>query len=129
MPPAMDAPVDLRSDTVSKPSAAMRQAMTSGPKRLSEDHANARRLAEGIAEIVPGAVDLAGLTTNIVFADVTGTGHDARDWTDLLAAEGVLVSIIGGRVRMLTHVGIGTDDIGTALTARRRAADKAGLPR
>jgi threonine aldolase len=29
MPPAMDAPIDLRSDTVSKPSAAMRQAMAS----------------------------------------------------------------------------------------------------
>ena len=78
---------------------------------------------------MPGAVDLAGVTTNIVFADVTGSGHDARHWTDLLAAEGVLVSIVGGRVRMLTHVGIGTDDIGTALTAWRRAADKAVLPR
>jgi hypothetical protein len=41
----------------------------------------------------------------------------------------VLVSIVGGRVRMLTHVGVSAAGIGTALTAWRRAADKAGLPR
>jgi threonine aldolase len=103
-------------------------ALADGPKRLPEDHANARRLAEGIADIVPGSVDPA-VPTNIVFAKVAGTGHDAREWADLLAAEGVLVSTLGGRVRMLTHVGVSTADIGTALTAWRRAAAKAGLPR
>jgi threonine aldolase len=104
-------------------------ALEEGPKRLHEDHANARRLGEGIAGIVPGSVDLAGLATNIVFADVAGTGYDALEWTELLAAEGVLVSIVAGRVRMLTHVGVSAADIDTALTAWRRAADKAGLPR
>jgi threonine aldolase len=98
-------------------------ALTDGPKRLHEDHANARRLAEGIAGILPGCVDPA-TSTNIVFADVAGTGHDASEWADLLAAEGVLVSTLGGRVRMLTHVGVSADDIGTALTAWRRAAAK-----
>ena len=47
---------------------------------------------------------------------------------DLLAAEGVLVSTLGGRVRMLTHVGVSAADIGTALTAWRRVAAKTGLP-
>jgi threonine aldolase len=102
-------------------------ALADGPKRLHEDHANARRLAEGIADILPGCVDPA-TATNIVFADVAGTGHDASEWADLLAAEGVLVSTLGGRVRMLTHVGVSADDIGTALTAWRRAAAKAGPP-
>jgi threonine aldolase len=104
-------------------------ALAEGPQRLHEDHANAQRLARGVADIVPGSVDPAAVITNIVFADVTGTGHDARDWTDLLAAEGVLVSIVGGRVRMLTHVGVSAAGIGTALTAWRRAAAKAGVPR
>ncbi len=45
-------------------------ALAEGPARLHEDHANARRLAEGVAETVPGAVDPADVATNIVFADV-----------------------------------------------------------
>ena len=103
-------------------------ALAEGPGRLHDDHANARRLAEGVAETVPGAVDPADVATNIVFADVAGTGHDAREWSDLLAAEGVLVSIVGGRVRMLTHVGVSAGDIAAAAGAWRRAAAKAGLP-
>ena len=39
-----------------------------------------------------------------------------------LAAEGVLVTTVTGRVRMLTHVNIGAGDISVALDAWRRAA-------
>ena len=62
-------------------------ALTEGPKRLHEDHANARRLAAGIAEILPQALDPAEVQTNIVFADVTSTGHDADEWRQRLAAQ------------------------------------------
>ena len=110
-------------------------ALDEGPRRLHEDHANARRLAEGVAEIVPGSVEPAAVDTNpaavdtnIVFADVTGTGHDARQWAGLLAAEGVLVTTNGNRVRMLTHVGISAADIAAALAGWRRAAASAGSP-
>jgi hypothetical protein len=61
-----------------------------------------------------------------VFADVSGTGRDAEQWRDLLAAEGVLVTIVGGRVRMLTHVGVGADDVRTALDGWRRATKVLG---
>jgi threonine aldolase len=103
-------------------------ALDEGPRRLHEDHANARRLAEGVAEVVPGSVDPAAVDTNIVFADVTSTGRDARQWARLLAAEGVLVTTNGNRVRMLTHVGIGAADIAAALAGWRRAAAIAGSP-
>jgi hypothetical protein len=43
-------------------------------------------------------------------------------WMDALAAEGVLVTTVGGRVRMLTHVGITAADVDAALAAWRRAA-------
>jgi threonine aldolase len=63
--------------------------------------------------------------TNILFIDVSGTGRAAAEWQQLLAAEGLLVTILGGRVRMLTHVGIGSDEIQAALAAWRRAAKTA----
>lgn len=91
-----------------------------GPRRLHEDHAHAHRLAEGIADVLPGSVDPARVETNIVFVQVTGTGRDVREWADLLAAEGVLVTLIGDRIRMLTHVGITADDIEAALGAWHR---------
>jgi threonine aldolase len=101
-------------------------ALEEGPGRLPGDHANARRLAEGIAGIVPGSLDPAGVETNIVFADVAVTGHPLAGWVAALAAEGVLVTTVGGRVRMLTHVDITASDVDAALAAWRRAAAKMG---
>jgi threonine aldolase len=101
-------------------------ALADGPGRLHEDHANARVLADGLAELLPGSVDPDAVETNIVFADVAGTGRDALQWRDLLAAEGVLVTVIGNRVRMLTHVDVTAADIATALDAWRRAAKAVG---
>jgi len=97
-------------------------ALTEGPARLHEDHANARTLAAGLADLLPGSVDPGEVTTNIVFADVSGTGRGAVQWRDLLASEGVLVTVVGGRVRMLTHVGVSAGDVQAALEAWRRAA-------
>jgi threonine aldolase len=101
-------------------------ALAEGPGRLPEDHAHAQVLAAGLAELLPGSVDPAAVETNIVFVDVSGTGRDAAQWRELLAAEGALVTIIGGRVRMLTHVGVGADDVLAALDAWRRAAKVIG---
>jgi len=101
-------------------------ALAEGPKRLHEDHANARRLAEGVAEILPGAVDPAATATNIVFVDVTGTGHGVPEWEQRLAAEGVLVTMVPGRIRMLTHADIAAPDIEAALAAWRRVAAETG---
>lgn len=97
-------------------------ALEEGPRRLHEDHANARTLAEGIAELLPGSVEPAEVETNIVFVDVSASGRSAPEWRERLAAEGILVTIISGRIRMLTHLDIGADDIKAALAAWRRAA-------
>jgi threonine aldolase len=97
-------------------------ALEDGPARLPEDHANARTLAEGVAELLPGGIDPDAVETNILFIDVSGTGRAAAEWRELLAAEGLLVTMLGGRIRMLTHVGIGADEIQAALAAWRRAA-------
>jgi threonine aldolase len=97
-------------------------ALEEGPKRLHEDHDNARTLAAGIAELLPGSVDPDLIETNIVFVDVSGTGRDPMRWRERLAADGVLVTIMGGRIRMLTHVGVDPADIQAALAAWRSAA-------
>jgi threonine aldolase len=100
-------------------------ALEEGPARLPEDHANARILAEGVAELLPESADPDDVETNIVFTDVSGTGRGAAEWRELLAAEGLQVTILGGRIRMLTHVGIGPDEIQAALAAWRRAVKAA----
>jgi threonine aldolase len=102
-------------------------ALAEGPKRLHEDHANARRLAEGIAELLPRAVDPAAVATNIVFADVTGTGHDVGEWRERLAAGGVLVTMVAGRIRMLAHADVTAADIDAALAAWRKVAADLGV--
>jgi threonine aldolase len=100
-------------------------ALEDGPPRLAEDHANARALAAGVAELLPGSVDAGAVETNIVFVDVSGSGQDAGQWRELLAAEGVLVNMIGDRVRMVTHANISASDVAAALAAWRRAAKAA----
>ena len=71
---------------------------------------------------MPDALDPAAVQTNILFVDVTRTGHPAQEWRQRLAAQGVLVTMVAGRLRMLTHADVTAADIGTALTAWRKAA-------
>ncbi len=101
-------------------------ALDEGPGRLHEDHQNARTLAGGVAQLLPGSVDPAAVETNIVFADVAATGYGDAAWHAALAAEGLLVTMVGGRIRMLTHVGVGRSDIEAAIAAWRRAAKALG---
>ena len=80
------------------------------------------RLAEGIAEILPGHIDLDAVQTNIVFVDVAGTGQPLDAWAAGLAGEGVLVTIVAGKIRMLTHLDVSAGDVDTAVAAWRRVA-------
>jgi threonine aldolase len=102
-------------------------ALEEGPKRLAGDHVMARRLAEGMAGIIPGGVDLDAVQTNIVFVDVAGTGHSLAAWAGRLAEEGLLVTIVAGRVRMVTHLDVDAHDVDTALGAWRKVAAEFGV--
>jgi len=93
-------------------------ALADSPGRLHVDHANARLLAEGVAEILPGSVDPGSVETNIVFVRVP----DLEAWKAALAAAGVLVTSVAGRIRMLTHHDIDGADIDAALAAWRTVA-------
>jgi threonine aldolase len=92
-------------------------ALEQGPGRLADDHANARRLAEGVAEAVPGAVEPDEVETNIVFADPTPLGMSAMEAVHRLRDEGVLATIVAGKVRMLTHLDVSAEEVDGAVRA------------
>jgi threonine aldolase len=87
--------------------------------RLALDHANARRLAEGLAELPGVKLDPADVETNLVFFDVTGA-LDAQAVVDALLARGVRMGALGPRtVRAVTHLDVSADGIERALAAAR----------
>jgi threonine aldolase len=97
-------------------------ALEEGPKRLHQDHANARRLAEGIAEVLPEALDPAEVETNIVFVNVARAGLELLEVVDRLKGEGVLATMVAGKVRMLTHLDVSEREVDLAVEAWRRVA-------
>jgi threonine aldolase len=97
-------------------------ALEEGPKRLHEDHDNAKRLAEGVAELFPGAVDPDAVETNILFVNHDSVGMPPPEIVARLQMEGVLAGIVTGRVRMLTHRDVSSADIDRALGAWKTLA-------
>lgn len=102
--------------------AACDYALDHHVTRLAEDHANARRLAEGVAAIAGLAIDPATVETNLVYFDVTAPALDAADLCRRLAGHGVRMGEMGQRtVRAVTHLDVGFADIAAALDALRLA--------
>ncbi|HEU4527897.1 MAG TPA: GntG family PLP-dependent aldolase [Actinomycetota bacterium] len=97
-------------------------ALEEGPNRLHEDHERARRLAEGVASVLPGAIDPADVETNMVFVDTEAVGLDALEAIGRLRDLGVGATYVSRRVRMVTHVDIDDEDVRTALAAWRTVA-------
>jgi threonine aldolase len=89
--------------------------------RLAEDHARARRLAEGLASIPGIGLDPKRVETNIVVFEVRGlTGDEFGART--LASHGVRFSILGpSTVRAVTHLDIPPNGIERALESVRAA--------
>jgi threonine aldolase len=89
--------------------------------RLADDHARARRLAEGWAAAgLPVDVELA--QTNFVQIDVQSIGLSTDDAIRLTEQEGVRVSVTRpGVLRAVTHLDITDDDVELALEAVPRA--------
>jgi threonine aldolase len=86
--------------------------------RLSEDHANARRLAEGLATIPGLVLDPARVQTNIVIFGLELGFMTPDAFVSSLAARGVGIGAIGGRrFRAVTHYAADAGDIDWALEA------------
>lgn len=87
-------------------------ALEDGPKRLHEDHENARALAEGVAQIPGISIDPTKVETNIVIFDVFGTGKTAGEICSRLKEAGaVAIGISDRQIRMVTHCDVVHGDI------------------
>ncbi|HNS51595.1 MAG TPA: GntG family PLP-dependent aldolase [Anaerolineae bacterium] len=93
-------------------------ALQTGIDRLAEDHANAKKLALGLAERFPGCCDPDLVETNMCHVDVRILGLTRDELAAYLATKGVI--IFGGanpRMRLTTHCGISSQDIDVVLEA------------
>ena len=89
--------------------------------RLAEDHAHARFLARGLAELPGIVIDPDTVETNIVFFRVVD--EPAASFARRLAEIGVLANAAGpGTIRMVTHYGIEQRHIEDALARLARLA-------
>jgi threonine aldolase len=117
-------------------------ALADGPAgmidRLADDHANARRLAEALADMdgiaspggtaqpASGRLDPGRVATNFVLFKID---RDRAAFLDALRARNVLmVEYAHGQVRAVTHHDISTDDIETAIRATREALTETESP-
>lgn len=90
-------------------------------ERLSEDHANARKLAEGLSRIDGLSVSLELVSTNIVYIDMVREDISPRDLSEKLDALGVLILPSGPRrLRAVTNYHVTEQDIDYILTAFRK---------
>jgi threonine aldolase len=87
--------------------------------RLAEDHARAKRLAEGLAEI-PG-VEVAPVSTNILYFGLTEeVSKTPEEVVNGLAERGVrLLGRVDGRFRAVTHYWISDEDVERTIEAMR----------
>lgn len=87
--------------------------------RLAEDHANARRLAEGLAALPGVKLDPAEVETNIVIFELAGS-LDAEGVVARLREHGVRMGALGPRtVRAVTHLDVDRAGVERALAAAR----------
>jgi threonine aldolase len=89
--------------------------------RLTDDHANAARLAEGLSAVPGLELDPGRFKTNIVYFDVSKPGLSVMELVDALQKEGVRMLAAGPRtIRAVTHYEVTSEDIDHALKVTAR---------
>jgi threonine aldolase len=97
-------------------------------ERLAEDHANARRLADALADgglpVAPDEVE-----TNFVLLDASALGLTVQEAAARLEGAGVLLSpaIRRGCLRAVTHLDVTSEDIERAIAGTLRALSPAAV--
>jgi len=84
--------------------------------RLAEDHANAKKLAMGLAQIPGISIDPNQIHTNIIFFEVNSEDMTQQEFVQQIDAAGVRMLPLGPKnIRAVTHYHITTEDIDQAL--------------
>jgi threonine aldolase len=103
--------------------AACLYALDQNIDRLAEDHANARVLARGLAQ-VPGLI-VEEPETNLVFFDTRGAGQTADELAGRARLAGVMISTVGKyRARACTHLDVDPAGVALAVQVIRDAATR-----
>ncbi len=86
-------------------------ALEESPKRLHEDHRNARLLAEHLARLPGIRIDPARVQTNIVIFEITSLGIATPEFSRQLKSRGILANGISStHMRMVTHMDVSRED-------------------
>jgi threonine aldolase len=91
-------------------------ALEQGPQKLARDHANARFLAEGLAQISGIKIDPDKVQTNILICDTSGTEMTSTELSRKLAEREVLANGVSPQLtRFVTHLDVGREQCAQAL--------------
>lgn len=83
-------------------------------ERLSEDHANAQKLGQALAEH-PAVEKIKPVETNIVIFELK-EGYDASEWMKQLETKGIrIIAMSATLLRMVTHLDISSEDVRTVI--------------
>jgi threonine aldolase len=84
--------------------AACTYALDHHVDRLAEDHANARALARGLAQV--SGIEVQEPETNLVFFKPDGAGVSGDAMVGALRQRGVMLAMMDGRIRACTHLDV-----------------------
>ena len=100
-------------------------ALEEMPARLHEDHANAKLLANSLAQLEGISINPASVDTNIVIFELTGS-LAAAELSARLKARGILCSAVGPQtIRLVTHHDVTREGCLTAIEALRAEVEMA----
>jgi threonine aldolase len=99
-------------------------ALETGIDRLAEDHANARKLAQGLEERFPGCCDPQAVETNLFFVQLAPFGISGKELAAYLSSQGILVFEGESRIRLATHVNISSEDIDLVIAVFDRLRER-----
>lgn len=85
--------------------------------RLSEDHENATKIGNGLADINGIEIDVDYIKTNIIRFSLKDKSSDMDKFKSVLLDNGVMISPSGNTVRMVTHREVSSNDVGVVLRA------------
>ena len=94
-------------------------------ERLAEDHANAKKLAKGLAEMPHISINPDHIHTNIIFFEITREGMKPEKFVQQIDAAGIRMLPVGAqKVRAVTHYHITSEDIDQALDVISKVMSK-----